>query len=93
MAKLMNFTTTGKEMDWKETMKTKNIDSYTAGTDLILKCDCGCNSQVSIEIDKVNRNEDFISINCREDGRSKWHGVVIYTDKIKELRKFLSKRK
>lgn len=51
---------------------------------LKLICDCGCKSQASIQFDK-----EIMLIDVRDDGRKKWHGVVLYEDKMKKVEKFL----
>jgi len=51
---------------------------------LRLICDCGCKSQVLIQFDK-----EVMTIDTRDEGRKKWHGVVLYKDKMKKVENFL----
>jgi hypothetical protein len=52
-----------------------------------LKCDCGCKSEVQMMIDKDCND---LQIDCRDDGRHKWHGVWITSEKRKMIKRFLS---
>ena len=53
--------------------------------ELQLKCDCGCTSQVLLQL----HPENFLQIDCRDSGRHKWHGVVLYEDNMKKVKKFI----
>jgi hypothetical protein len=57
------------------------------GKELILKCDCGCKSQVMIENNFGDRD---LMIHCRDDGRSGWHGVWLDTEKKQQVIDFLN---
>lgn len=51
---------------------------------LILKCDCGCNSQVMLQTTGGD-----LQIDVRPDGRSKWVGVWLDKDAVKQIKDFL----
>jgi hypothetical protein len=55
---------------------------------LILKCDCGCTSQIMVQL---NGDCDDLQVDCRDDGRHKWHGVWLDTKNKVRIIDFLNK--
>ena len=55
--------------------------------ELVLRCDCGCSSQLMIQMDI---SDGDLQIDCRDDGRHKWHGVWLDKDKKQKVIDFLN---
>ena len=64
---------------------------------LQLKCDCGCKSQVMIQLlpykDSDHKVKFVAQIDTRDSGRHRWHGVVLSDDDFKKVREFLKGKK
>lgn len=59
--------------------KLKEVKEYQT------TCDCGCKSQVFIQ----KHPEHFLQIDTRDSGRHKWHGVVLYSEKMEKVKKLI----
>lgn len=60
-------------------MKTKKPEKNHK--ELLLKCSCGCNAQLLIQI----VNDNLSLIDTRIDGRRRWIGVALKRNDIKRL--------
>lgn len=63
----------------KQEMKKRKLK------ELRVKCSCGCKAQLLVQ----NVDNDMVMIDTREDGRSKWIGVVLEKKEIQKLKEFL----
>ena len=57
--------------------------------ELILICDCGCMSQVMIQ---MGISYSDLQIDCRDSGRHGWHGVWLDKEKRQKIIDFLNNK-
>ena len=56
---------------------------------LLLKCDCGCVSQVMIQMDTIDGD---LQIDVRESRRHKWRGVWLDKEKRQKIIDYLNSK-